>query len=54
MGTLIAFDTDVDAKFEPVESSTGAVTGIVIYETVLKPHRGGIIYGRTPQRWETR
>lgn len=38
MGTLIAFDTDVDAKFEPVESSTGAVTGIVIYdtETVLK------------------
>ncbi len=38
MGTLIAFDTDVDAKYEPVESNQGAVTGIVIYdtETVLK------------------
>ena len=38
MGTLIAFDTDADAKFEPVESDQGAVTGIVIFdtETVLK------------------
>lgn len=38
MGTLIAFDTDEDAKFEPVENEQGAVTGIVIYdtETVLK------------------
>lgn len=33
MGTLIAFDTDAEAKFEPVESEQGAVTGIVIYDT---------------------
>lgn len=33
MGTLIAFDTDSEGKYEPVESDQGAVTGIVIYDT---------------------
>lgn len=38
MGTLTAFDTDADAKYEALENNQGAVTGLVIYdtETVLK------------------
>ena len=38
MGTVIAHDVDEDAKFEPVENTMGATTGIVIYdtETVIK------------------